>query len=100
MRVQVVLDQIDPTTVELTVADSGRAFRPRIESWCSSVSNRSTDARSMPGSGLGLAIVRQVVQRHGGTVVAEQSEAGGALIRLRLPGHPVAMEPTPRVVRQ
>ena len=98
--VQVVLDQIDPTTVELTVADSGPGIPAEDRELVFERFYRSTDARSMPGSGLGLAIVRQVVQRHGGTVVAEQSEAGGALIRLRLPGHPVAMEPTPRVVRQ
>ena len=42
--VQVVLDQIDPTTVELTVADSG-PHSGRGSSWCSSV---STDRRT-PG---------------------------------------------------
>jgi signal transduction histidine kinase len=37
---------------------------------------RSTQARSMPGSGLGLAIVRQVVETHGGKVVAEALDHG------------------------
>jgi len=47
---------------------------------------RSRDARGMPGSGLGLAIVKQVAESHGGSVVAEQPESGGTLMRLRLNG--------------
>ena len=37
------------------------------------------------GSGLGLAIVRAVATSHGGSVEAGESEAGGALFRIRLP---------------
>jgi two-component system sensor histidine kinase MprB len=40
----------------------------------------------MPGSGLGLSIVRQVAERHSGTVDAGASPAGGARLTLRLPG--------------
>jgi two-component system sensor histidine kinase MprB len=47
---------------------------------------RSRGARGMPGSGLGLAIVKQVADSHGGSVVAEQPEDGGTLMRLRLNG--------------
>lgn len=49
---------------------------------------RSQESRSMPGSGLGLSIVRQVAERHSGTVVAEagSSPAGGARLTLWLPG--------------
>ncbi|HZO58663.1 MAG TPA: HAMP domain-containing sensor histidine kinase [Solirubrobacterales bacterium] len=46
---------------------------------------RAAAARGLPGSGLGLAIVRQVAEWHGGTVVAEQAQGGGARLRLRLP---------------
>lgn len=46
---------------------------------------RSAHARGMPGSGLGLAIVRQVAETHGGTVVAQNAQDGGALLRLSLP---------------
>lgn len=48
---------------------------------------RSAVARGLPGSGLGLAIVRQVAETHGGLVVAENAEGGGALLRLSLPLH-------------
>ena len=43
----------------------------------------------MPGSGLGLAIVRQVAERHGGSVEAGRAEPLGARFTLRVPGHPV-----------
>ena len=47
---------------------------------------RSQESRSMPGSGLGLSIVRQVAERHSGTVEAGASPRGGARLTLWLPG--------------
>jgi two-component system, OmpR family, sensor histidine kinase MprB len=46
---------------------------------------RAPAARGLPGSGLGLAIVRQVAESHGGTVVAERANGGGARMSLKLP---------------
>lgn len=98
--VAVRLTQTGPTTAELTVADAGPGIPPEDRKLVFERFYRSTQSRSMPGSGLGLAIVRQVVDRHGGTVVAEPSDLGGALIRLTFPGHPSPVEPAPLVVRQ
>ena len=43
----------------------------------------------MPGSGLGLSIVRQVAERHGGSVRAGRADPeGGAAFWLSLPGSP------------
>lgn len=70
----------------LTVDDQGpgipEADRPRIfdRFW------RADDSRTLPGSGLGLAIVRQVAERHSGTVEATGNASGGARLVLRLPG--------------
>ncbi|WP_435770324.1 sensor histidine kinase [Nocardioides sp. SYSU DS0651] len=70
----------------LTVDDQGPGIaepdRPHVfdRFW------RSPDARTMPGSGLGLAIVRQVADRHSGTVQATENASGGARLVLRLPG--------------
>ncbi|WP_277498076.1 HAMP domain-containing sensor histidine kinase [Nocardioides sp. ChNu-99] len=50
---------------------------------------RSTESRGMPGSGLGLSIVRQVAERHAGTVAASESPSGGARMTLQLPGSPL-----------
>jgi two-component system, OmpR family, sensor histidine kinase MprB len=46
---------------------------------------RAPSARGLPGSGLGLAIVHQVVERHHGTVRAENADDGGAVVELRIP---------------
>ncbi|MEI9947477.1 MAG: ATP-binding protein [Pseudomonadota bacterium] len=37
------------------------------------------------GTGLGLSIVKKIVIEHGGTIRADQSELGGARLRVRLP---------------
>ena len=46
---------------------------------------RATAARSRPGSGLGLGIVRDVVERHGGTVAAANHPDGGAMVTITFP---------------
>jgi len=60
---------------------------------------RATDSRSMPGSGLGLSIVRQIAERHSGSVTAAASPHGGARLVLRLPGSSMpAPDGAPEVV--
>ncbi|HEY9315275.1 HAMP domain-containing sensor histidine kinase [Williamsia sp.] len=98
--VVVKLTQVEPRRAELTVADAGPGIPPEDRELIFERFYRSTAARSMPGSGLGLAIVRQVVVRHGGAVVAGESESGGALLTISLPGLPTAAEIAPRVVQQ
>ncbi len=98
--VVVKLTQVEPGRAELAVADAGPGIPPEDRQLVFERFYRSTASRSMPGSGLGLAIVRQVVMRHGGSVKAEQSEFGGALITISLPGSPTAAEIAPRVVQQ
>ncbi len=46
---------------------------------------RAEESRTMPGSGLGLSIVRQVAERHSGSVEASRSPSGGARLVMRLP---------------
>ncbi len=52
--------------------------------------HRAVSARSRPGSGLGLAIVRDVAERHGGTVFAANRPGGGACVGFALPVAPDA----------
>jgi two-component system, OmpR family, sensor histidine kinase MprB len=47
---------------------------------------RSDESRSMPGSGLGLSIVRQVTERHSGTVRVEENSPHGTRMVMQLPG--------------
>jgi two-component system sensor histidine kinase MprB len=56
---------------------------------------RSAESRSMPGSGLGLSIVRQVVERHSGTVTAGRAPGRGARMELWLPGSTSPVPATP-----
>ncbi len=42
-------------------------------------------SRREGGVGLGLAIVQQIIFAHGGTIKADASDLGGALMRIRLP---------------
>jgi two-component system sensor histidine kinase MprB len=98
--VQVRLAQLDPGHAELTVADAGPGIPVEDRELVFERFYRSATARSMPGSGLGLAIVRQVMTRHGGTVSIDQSAAGGALVRIVVPGQPVPQELAPQVVSQ
>ncbi len=70
---------------ELTVRDHGPGIPPADLRHVFDRFYRAAAARGVPGSGLGLAIVRQVTEKHGGTVQAESPPGGGTLIRLRLP---------------
>lgn len=72
---------------EITIKDSGPGippdFLPRIFDRFSQADGSST--RKYGGLGLGLAIVRHLVELHGGTVSAANSEEGGAVLTVRLP---------------
>ena len=98
--VLVTLRQLDTGMAEFAVSDAGPGIPPEDRELVFERFYRSTQSRSMPGSGLGLAIVRQVVDRMGGTVRADQSSLGGAMITMTLPGRPTPVEPSPKVIRQ
>jgi two-component system sensor histidine kinase MprB len=55
---------------------------------------RSDASRTLTGSGLGLAIVREVAERHGGTVFATNHPGGGAVVGMDLPATPASTAPT------
>lgn len=86
--VWVGLHPVGDGTAMLEVADAGPGIAdadlPRVFDRF----YRATEDRGRPGSGLGLSIVKQVAQRHGGSVTAGRGTAGGALLAMRLPGGP------------
>jgi two-component system sensor histidine kinase MprB len=72
----------------LLVADQGEGIREEDAPHVFDRFYRSPESRTMPGSGLGLSIVRQVAERHGGTVRVGRSEDGGAAFWFDIPGSP------------
>jgi len=78
---------------ELTVRDRGPGIAPDDLPQVFDRFYRAPSARAVPGSGLGLSIVRQVAERHGGSVEAQAASGGGTLVRLRLPVAPAAAIP-------
>lgn len=71
---------------ELVVRDQGEGIPETEQTRVFERFYRSDSARGTPGSGLGLAIVAQTAERHGGTVTAGRTPAGGAELVLTLPG--------------
>jgi two-component system sensor histidine kinase MprB len=80
---------------ELTVRDFGPGIAPADLPHVFDRFYRTPSARGVPGSGLGLSIVRQVAERHGGTVRAEAAPGAGTLIRLWIPGRAARANPAP-----
>jgi signal transduction histidine kinase len=81
--ISVVTERVLPAQVSVAVSDTGsgipslhlrRIFEPFF----------TTKPRG-DGMGLGLAISNEIVQEHGGTLVATNHAGGGALFRLTLP---------------
>ena len=66
--------------IELCVSDNGSGFSAGVRD---NVFEPYVSTKPK-GSGLGLAIVKKIVEEHGGIIVAENLQSGGALIRIRL----------------
>lgn len=67
--------------IVILVEDNGPGFRPEILPKVFS----PFFTTKVDGTGLGLAIAKRIVEEHGGTIAAENTRAGGACLRVRLP---------------
>jgi signal transduction histidine kinase len=77
---------------EFAVEDEGPGIAPEDRERVFEPFFRSERAAERRGTGLGLPVVRAVALAHGGTVEADVSPAGGARIRLALPGWRSALQ--------
>lgn len=90
-----VICSVDSDMVDLQFADSAPAVPERSLGQLFDRLFRVNASRSRDtgGSGLGLSICEAIVDAHGGTIQAMNSDAGGLLIRVRLPlAHPAGGE--------
>ena len=71
----------------ITVADDGIGIPPEDLPHIFDFLYRGRQARRNPdgGLGLGLSLVRQIVERHGGTITAGSEEGKGTTMTVRLP---------------
>jgi two-component system sensor histidine kinase BaeS len=82
-----VVCAVDSNMVDLKFADSAPGVPHRSLGQLFDRLFRVSTSRSREsgGSGLGLSICKAIVDAHGGTIQAMNSDAGGLLIRVRLP---------------
>jgi signal transduction histidine kinase len=88
--VDVKLRKGSPGSVRLEVEDEGEGIPPdKREEVFSPYARLDRDRDSgVAGSGIGLAVVRELVQRQGGSVWAEEAMSGGARLVVELPEAP------------
>jgi nitrogen fixation/metabolism regulation signal transduction histidine kinase len=70
----------DAGQIEICFDDNGPGFEPNV---LENIFEPYVSTKPK-GSGLGMAIVKKIVEEHGGTISAESSHSGGAMIRIRL----------------
>ena len=79
--------------VDVMVCDRGPGLPPGGVEEVFGLFRRGQVESSIPGVGLGLAISRSIAEAHGGQVLGENRQGGGACFRLRLPvGSPPSLE--------
>jgi two-component system sensor histidine kinase MprB len=76
--------EVSVSAGEVSVRDHGPGIAPEDAAHVFDRFWRAPSARHLPGSGLGLSIVKDVAEKHGGSVSLESAPGGGARFRLRL----------------
>ena len=73
--------------VTIEVRDHGEGIPAQLRSKVFERFYRADSSRNQNtgGTGLGLAIVKAIVERHGGTIVVDETQGGGATFRFTLP---------------
>ncbi len=86
-RVSVGLD-LDGDRALVTVTDEGPGIDPRelAEIWDPFWRGVEAQVSATGGSGIGLSVVREIVERHGGSVDVTNSPSGGAVFTTEFPG--------------
>ena len=72
--------------LEIQISDTGPGLTADEREAIFASGVRGSAGQAQPGSGYGLALVRRYVEEHGGQVMAQSEESGGARFTVRLPG--------------
>jgi two-component system, OmpR family, sensor histidine kinase VanS len=85
-----ITTRVHPTTVELTVENTGENLTPELVATLAEPFQRGTRRirTDDAGVGLGLAIVKSITQAHGGTLTLTPRAAGGLHVTVQLPPAP------------
>jgi signal transduction histidine kinase len=98
---RVDLLSLDPETFEILVSDHGPGIAADQREAVLQPFYRADAARSLEGGdgfGMGLAIVKEVVDRHSGSIELTDNYPGGLVVTLRLPRHQIAEHPAPEAL--
>jgi len=83
--IQITVDQ-ERTKVRISVGDNGPGIpADELRSIFIPFYRSQRSGSIQRGAGLGLAICKRIVERHGGSIWAENAIAGGAVFQLTLP---------------
>jgi two-component system sensor histidine kinase VanS len=85
-----VTTSVQPTTVVLTVENTGETLAPQLVSTLVEPFQRGTERirTDHAGVGLGLAIVKSITQAHDGTLTLTARSGGGLRVTVQLPAAP------------
>jgi two-component system, OmpR family, sensor histidine kinase VanS len=85
-----VTTSVHPTSVELTVENTGEKLTPHLVSTLAEPFQRGSKRirTDHAGVGLGLAIVKRIAQAHDGTLTLTPRAAGGLCVTVQLPAAP------------
>jgi len=86
VRVRVQRDRVEGRPfVVIEVADSGPGIEEAAKGTIFERYRQGAEGRAAGGAGLGLAIARGIAEAHGGSLVVQGSDLGGAAFRLSVP---------------
>ena len=71
--------------IKISVTDSGTGIEPSYLEKIFEANFTTKKTKSDFGLGLGLAISKEIVEKHGGSIVASNTETGGACFTVRIP---------------
>lgn len=79
--------ELDKRFACITVKDNGIGFEPDLAVQIFETFTRLNSKDKYEGTGLGLSLCKKIVERHGGTIVADGCKDKGAVFTILLPFH-------------